>query len=154
MIQILFIAAIFITSSLSIFANPESQKETPPPSVSTTAVEPPAVPANSAEKTAKTEPVKTETPAKAKREPPKALDQKGKIGKIDAATGTFVVEGKTFVLSNKSRVEIDGSLMSLSDLKEGDLVAVVYFAKSDGTNTATRVIKGSVHKKKKAKKSS
>ena len=64
------------------------------------------------------------------------------------------MEGKTFVLSNKSRVEVDGSMMLLSDLKEGDRVAVVYFAKSDGTNTATRVIKGSVHKKKKAKKSS
>lgn len=94
------------------------------------------------------QPLPTETPVKAKHEPPRALDQKGKIEKIDVEAGTFVVGGKTFVLSKKGRVFVDGVKVPLSNIKEGDLVAVVYFAKADGTNTATRIIKGRKEKKK------
>jgi hypothetical protein len=105
---------------------------------------PPSVPATPAE-TSVAQPPKPEV----KREGPRALDQKGKIEKVDAAAGTFVVEGKTFTLAKKSRVEIDGNLMTLADLKEGDLVAVVYFAKADGMNAVTRVIKGNAARMKK-----
>lgn len=93
-------------------------------------------------------PPSAEAPVKAKHQPPNALDQKGKIEKIDVTAGTLVVGGKSFVLSKKGKVFVDGVKMSFSDLKEGDVVAVVYFAKSDGTNTATRVIKGHKGKKK------
>lgn len=94
-------------------------------------------------------------PAKASHEPAKALDQKGFLEKVDATTGLFSVKDKTtseikdFKFSNKGRVFIDGSQKTLSDLKVGDLVAVTYFAKPDGTNGATRVIKGGGKSKKK-----
>ncbi len=89
-----------------------------------------------------------EIPVKARKEPTKALDQKGKIENLDSAKGTFTVEGVSFVLSKKGKVFIDGAKKHLSDLKAGDLVAVVYFSKADGTNLATRVIKGHSAKKK------
>lgn len=130
----------------------QTSSTTPSPTAPTTeekAVAPApqeAVPASEA--TPAPAPATEETPIKAKREPPKALDQKGKIEAIDTAAGTFTVEGKTFVLSKSKKgkvtgkVFVDGVPMSLSDLKKDDLVAVTYYANSDGTNKATRVYKG------------
>ncbi len=119
---------------------------TPPPAIRAAPVtDSPATPTQTKEKTAE-----TGSPAKTPAAP---LDQKGKIEKIDLTANTFVVEGKTFTLSKHGKVFIDNTKMTLKDLKEGDLVAVVYYAQTDGTNRATRVIKGHPHKKKVAKSS-
>jgi hypothetical protein len=89
--------------------------------------------------------------ATASRQPAAALDQKGKIEKINAQARTLSVGGIDFVFSKRGKAFIDGALVSLSDIKVGDLVAVTYFAKSDGSNFATRVIKGYKHSKKSKK---
>lgn len=108
----------------------------------------PAIPA-----TVEGTPPAVETPVPSKKKSGVPGDQKGKISGIDAAAGTFTVEGKSFKLSPKGRVEVDGALMGLGDLKEGDRVAVVFFEQTDGSNLATRVIKGNAKRAaKKAKK--
>ncbi len=154
-------AAAFVAGSL--FAAEPSAPAQPAPSVDAAVTPAPAEPAAPVAPAAATETVApavpanpAETPLPAKREPPKALDQKGKIQSLDVANGTFVVEGKSFVLAKSrktgkitAKIFVDGVSMAFSNLKEGDLVAVTYFAKADGTNSATRVYKG--HKSRKAK---
>lgn len=90
-----------------------------------------------------------ETPVKATRTPLKPLDVKGKIDKIDAGAGTLTVEGKTFIFTAKGHVYVDNVRKSLSDLKAGDLVAVTYWEKADGSLKATQIVKGYPRKKKK-----
>ncbi|MBI4025607.1 MAG: hypothetical protein HY360_11555 [Verrucomicrobia bacterium] len=141
------VCAIFHTlTAAALFA--AANTVTAPPSVPAKPVT--SVPAKSEDAPPPASSSAPETTTKAKREAPTALDQKGKIQSIDVTNRTFAVEGKTFTLTPKGKVFVDGQKQSLSDLKDGDLVAVVYFAKSDGTNSATRVIKG--HKPR-AKKS-
>lgn len=143
--SLIVLAMLLATACSHAEADPSAQ---PPPAipaepVPSTSAPAPAAPAQTA--------IPTQTGSKARHEPAKALDQKGKIEKVDAAAGTFVVAGKTFTVSKKPRIEVDGTMKSLADLKEGDLVAVVYFAKPDGLNEATRVIKGNAARHKKAK---
>lgn len=118
---------------------------------------PPSIPAVPVEKPPPSKPAKPVSEAAAKAEMPvpprvtsfKALDQKGKIEKIQAEEGIFVIEGKEFKMSPKGKVFVDGGASMLREIKEGDLVAVTYFAKSDGSNMATRLIKGYRRTKKK-----
>lgn len=128
-------------TNVEIEVNPASVPES---------VAPAAAPAAPVETAAPAAPA-SETPVLSKKKSSTAGDQKGKIAEIDATAGTFVVEGKTFKLSPHGRVEVDGALMSLGDLKVGDRVAVTYFEMTNGDNLATRVIKGSA--KRGAKKS-
>lgn len=150
----LFFTAVFglatavLHAQTSTSSTTDSASSSPPTTTTETApVTPPvAEPAPApVAKPAASQPV--ETPIKAKSTPRKPLDKKGKIEKIDSTAGTFVVEGTSFVLSKKAKVFIDGIHKSLAELKEGDLVAVTYFEKADGTNAATRIYKGHRHKK-------
>ena len=95
-------------------------------------------------------PPATETPVPSKKKSPNPGDQKGQISELNAAEGTLIVGEKTFKLAPHGRVEVDGALLSLSDLKVGDRVAVVFFEMTNGDNLATRVIKGNArrHSKK------
>ena len=136
---------IIVSAFIWISSIPVIQAETESPS--TSSVDPDSKPPTAI----KAEPANLEKKTRSTTSAA-ALDQKGKVEKIDVTASSFVVAGKTFVLAQHSRVEIDGSLMSLKNLKEGDLVAVVYFAKADGMNTATRVIKGNAPRKSTAKK--
>jgi hypothetical protein len=110
--------------------NSETQA-TPPPSAPAEPVNPPATP-----------------PVPKQPEKGKPGDQKGTIEKIDAVAGTFSVGGMNFTLSKVGKIYIDNVKTSLSELKEGDLVAVTYWPRSDGSNSATRVIKGHPGRKK------
>jgi hypothetical protein len=110
--------------------NAEAQP-TPPPSAPAEPVAPPSTP-----------------PAPKQPEKGKPGDQKGTIEKIDAAAGTFTVGGVNFTLSKVGKIYVDNVKSSLADLKEGDLVAVTYWPRSDGSNSATRVIKGHPGRKK------
>lgn len=126
---------IVVTPPEAAPAAPATMEAAPPPAAA------PAAPA-------------VETPVPSKKKSGVPGDQKGKISGIDATSGTFTVEGKSFRMSPKGRVEVDGALMGLGDLKEGDRVAVVFFEQTDGSNLATRVIKGNAKRvAKKAKKS-
>jgi hypothetical protein len=111
--------------------NSEAQAATPPPSAPAEPVAPPSTP-----------------PAPKQPEKGKPGDQKGTIEKIDAAAGTFTVGGMNFVFSKVGKVYVDNIKSSLSELKEGDTVAVTYWPRSDGSNSATRVIKGHPGRKK------
>jgi hypothetical protein len=117
-----------------------SKEEAPPPSI-------PATATNLAT-------ISGETAVQATRTPPKPLDLKGKVEKLDTTAGTLTVDGKAFVLSPKGRVYIDNVKKSLADLKTGDMVAVTYWEKEDGTLKATQIIKGFPRKKKKKYSSS
>lgn len=115
--------------------NVVTRTEAPPPSVPATATN---LVTNSGE-----------TPVKATRTPLKPFDLKGKIDKIDAGAGTLTVEGKTFQF--KGLVYVDNVKRALSDLKVGDLVAVSYWEKADGSLKAFHIVKGYPRKKKKKK---
>lgn len=141
------VALVVTIAPFALRAQTNNTEAAPPPSMPANPVATPAAPA---EQKAPTPPA--ETPIKAKRTAPKALDQKGQISKIDVTAGTFVVGDLTFNLSRKPRIEVDGDFKTLADIREGDKVAVVYFARSDGKNTATRVIKGNAaHRTRKSK---
>lgn len=127
------IALSNLTAQTNDLSSPPSVDELPPVAV-------PATPLTTAPS--------AEIPSKGPRPPAAALDQKGKIEKISAEERTFTVAGKDFVFSKRGKAFIDGALVSLSNLKVGDLVAVTYFARSNGTNFATRIIKGYKHSKK------
>lgn len=135
-------AALAVAGSLSAQTNVQivvTPPEAAPAPPAVEAAPPPAAPV-------------AETPVPSKSKSGVPGDQKGKIASIDATAGTFTVEGKSFKLSAKGKVFVDGAQMHLSDLKDGDLVAVVFFEQTDGSNLATRVIKGSGKKhSKKAK---
>ncbi len=139
----LIICTLLITEPLFGKSNTD---EKPPAAI-------PAVPVEEPPPSIKATPVELPRPSsKTKRSSASPLDDKGKIESLDVKKGIFVVHGKSFILSQKEgMVYVDGLKGSLSHLKAGDLVSVIYFEKSDGTNLATRVIKGyEVKKKKKA----
>lgn len=147
--SLLFAAALSVAGPLLAQTNVEIEIN---PAPAPEAAAPDATPAAPAESAAPVAP-SSETPVLSKKKSSVAGDQKGKIAEIDSTAGTFVVEGKTFKLSPHGRVEVDGALMSLSDLKVGDRVAVTYFEMTNGDNLATRVIKGYAMKRaKKGKK--
>jgi 2-oxoglutarate dehydrogenase E2 component (dihydrolipoamide succinyltransferase) len=147
----LLILAAALGVAGSLIAQDAQVVVTPPPAAPAAPAMPEAAPAPAEPAAPVAPPAETPVPAKKKSGVPG--DQKGKISGIDAAAGTFTVEGKAFKMSPKGRVEVDGSMMGLGDLKEGDRVAVVYFEQTDGSNLATRVIKGNAKRlSKKAKK--
>ena len=140
--SLMLAAALAVVGSLTAQTNVQiivAPTEAAPAPAAMETAPPPAAPA-------------VETPVASKARSRVPGDQKGKISSIDAAAGTFTVEGKSFKLSTKGRVDVDGALMGLGDLKEGDRVAVVFFEQNDGSNLATRVIKGNAKRStKKAK---
>ena len=162
------VAAVFAAGSVALHAQSStnavskatSSKTPPPAAVAPAAVNPPpstpasTVPAATTPAAATAVP-ESEVPVQAKKDSLKALDQKGKISAIDVNAGTFTVEGKNFTFVKRGKVFIDGVKMALGDLKDGDLVAVSYFEKAEGVNSAFRIFKGSRgHKKSKSSKKS
>lgn len=123
-----------------------SKKEKKPAAVEAVPASIPATPVT-LETSAPTTTTTGETVVQATRKKGVPLDQKGKIEQINAAAGTFFVDGKQFKLSSKGRVSINGEWKSLEDLRVGDLVAVTYWEIS-GANCATRVLKGFAKRKK------
>ncbi|MDD2710775.1 MAG: hypothetical protein PHV34_22570 [Verrucomicrobiae bacterium] len=135
-----FAVAQNTTTTTAISTNLSLQTSTSPaapaPKPEATAATPSAIPATSAADTSKK---KVSYIAPNGKIPG---DQKGPIEKLDAAAGTFVIDGKTFKLAPHGKVYVNNDLKSLTDLKDGDLVAVTFRESADGLS-ATLVIKGS-----------
>jgi hypothetical protein len=134
----------------NVFDLPTHSDQTTAPSDPAAPPSTPATPSTPAAPTAPAAPSETPTPSPtpAPREKGKPGDQKGTIEAIDAEAGTFTVGGMSFNLSKVGKIYVDNVKSSLSELKVGDLVAVTYWPRSDGTNSATLVIKGHPGRKK------
>lgn len=148
-----FSATLLLQAQAQTSTNKEPAKEKPPAAIPAKPAQP--VPeskpkaASAATSAATTNAAPGEIAPKTKFTPAQSMDQKGKIEKLDAAAGTFTVEGKNFTFSKKGKVYVDNVHKDLSELKDGDLVAVTYFEKADGANLATQIVKGYRHHKKK-----